>query len=114
MKNKKMLLLLVVGICLFLIPTQLFAKVSGSSVKTYKCPFLLTSAGQGPGSKSLRLLINMSKSFTYGTDFYLEDEPEPRLKELQDKDYSALFMVIDQLIKDLVHLVLLLKMKLII
>ncbi|MFA7109753.1 MAG: hypothetical protein WC162_11480, partial [Sphaerochaetaceae bacterium] len=94
MKNKKMLLLLVVGICLFLIPTQLFAKVSGSSVKTYKCPFLLTSAGQGPGSKSLRLLINMSKSFTYGTDFYLEDEPEPRLKELQDKDYSALFMVI--------------------
>lgn len=76
------------------IPSTVFAAVTGDPIKNYDCPFLLTSAGQGPGSKQLRLLINLSKAFTLGTDFYLEDEPEPRLKEIDTGKYKVLVAVI--------------------
>ncbi len=79
---------------LFAICSNTFAAVSGASLKNYDCPFLLTSAGQGPGSQQLRLLINMSKNFTLGTDFFLEDEPEPRLAEINSGKYNVLVAVI--------------------
>lgn len=93
-KMKKTLLALIVTVLVVAIPLPLFAAVSGAPVKNYDCPFLLTSAGQGPGSKQLRLLINMTKAFKLGTDFYLEDEPLPRLAEIDTGKYNVLVAVI--------------------
>jgi hypothetical protein len=90
-KTLRVCLLLILSIC---VVSPLFSAVSGAPLKNYKCPFLLTSAGQGPGSKQLRLLINMSKNFKLGTDFYLEDEPQPRLNEIATGKYKVLVAVI--------------------
>ena len=70
------------------------ADVYGDELMTFDCPFLLTSAGQGPGSKQLRLLINMSKEFTLGSDFYLEDETPARIEEINSGNYEVLIAVI--------------------
>ena len=92
---KNVFVVLLVALSLMIaIPSTVFAAVTGDPIKNYDCPFLLTSAGQGPGSKQLRLLINLSKAFTLGTDFYLEDEPEPRLKEIDTGKYKVLVAVI--------------------
>lgn len=86
--------ILIALVVLTLVPASLFAKVSGDPIKQYDCPFLLTAAGQGPGSKQLRLLINLSKAFVLGEDFYLEDEPLPRLDEIRSGKYEVLVAVI--------------------
>ncbi len=91
---KKSVFLVVLILTLIALPAQVFATVSGAPIKTYDCPFLLTSAGQGPGSKQLRLLINMSKAFKLGTDFFLEDEPAERLDEINSGKYKVLVAVI--------------------
>lgn len=94
MRRNIIVILLIAIAVMTAIPATVFATVTGDPVKNYDCPFLLTSAGQGPGSKQLRLLINMSKAFTLGTDFYLEDEPLPRLAELDTGNYKVLVAVI--------------------
>lgn len=94
MRKNVFVVLLVALMLMIAIPSTVFAEVTGDPIKNYECPFLLTSAGQGPGSKQLRLLINLSKAFTLGTDFYLEDEPEPRLKEIDTGKYKVLVAVI--------------------
>ena len=86
--------ILIALVVLTLVPASLFAEVSGDPIKQYDCPFLLTAAGQGPGSKQLRLLINLSKAFVLGEDFYLEDEPLPRLDEIRSGKYEVLVAVI--------------------
>lgn len=86
--------ILIALVVLTLVPASLFAEVSGDPIKQYDCPFLLTAAGQGPGSKQLRLLINLSKAFVLGQDFYLEDEPLPRLDEIRSGKYEVLVAVI--------------------
>lgn len=86
--------ILIALVVLTLVPASLFAVVSGDPIKQYDCPFLLTAAGQGPGSKQLRLLINLSKAFVLGEDFYLEDEPLPRLDEIRSGKYEVLVAVI--------------------
>lgn len=91
---RKLLIPLALILVLALVPVSLFAKVGGDPLKSYNCPFLLTSGGQGPGSKMLRLLINQSKQFKLGSDFFLEDEPEPRLDEIASGKYKALVIVI--------------------
>ena len=91
---KKIVVSLVLAVMLLALPGQLFAAVTGDPIKTYGVPFLLTSGGQGPGSKMLRLLINQSKQFKLGTDFFLEDEPEPRLAEIEKGIYQVLIVVI--------------------
>ena len=90
----KKTMIVLAALMLLVVSGQLFAAVTGDPIKTYDCPFLLTSAGQGPGSKNLRLLINMSKSFGYEADFYLEDEPLPRLDEIATGKYKVLVAVI--------------------
>lgn len=92
--SKKMVVVALVLISLFTCMPALFAKTSGAPLKQYDCPFLLTSAGQGPGSKQLRLLINLSKKFVLGKDFFLEDEPLPRLEEIDSGKYKVLVAVI--------------------
>lgn len=93
MKKSLCLLLAIISI-MAMVPTSLFAAVSGDPVMQYECPFLLTAGGQGPGSKQLRLLINISGAFTLGEDFYLEDEPLPRLEEIRSGKYKELIIVI--------------------
>ncbi len=68
----------------------LSARVDGD----FELPFLLTSAGQGTGSKMLRVLINLKEELEYGTDYYLEDEPEERLEEIAGGKYRTLVAVI--------------------
>lgn len=91
---KKVLASVVLAIMLMALPFQIFAAVTGDPIKTYDCPYLLTSGGQGPGSKMFRLLINQTKKFTLGKDFALEDEPEPRLVEIDKGIYKVLVIVI--------------------
>jgi hypothetical protein len=93
-RNKLFISLLVAVLIATALPVSLFAAVTGAPIKQYNCPFLLTSAGQGPGSKQLRLLINMTKAFKLGTDFNLEDEPLPRLQEIETGKYKVLVAVI--------------------
>ncbi|MDY4609190.1 MAG: DUF6305 family protein [Sphaerochaetaceae bacterium] len=93
-RNKLFISILVAALIAIALPVSLFAAVTGDPVKQYNCPFLLTSAGQGPGSKQLRLLINMTKAFKLGTDFFLEDEPAPRLQEIDSGKYKVLVAVI--------------------
>lgn len=78
------------------LPTQLFAVISGDPLQTYDTPFLLTSGGQGAGSKMLRLLVNQTKKLTYGenADFFLEDETPARYTYIDSGKYKALVIVI--------------------
>ncbi len=81
-------------VCLLVATSSLFARVTGDSLRQYRTPFLLSSAGQGPGAKMLRLLLIKEGTLSFGKDFFLEDEPEPRLQLIQEQDYSALVLVI--------------------
>lgn len=92
---RKSIIIVTIAVLLFtvFIPSQLFAKVSGDPLQSYNCPFLLTSGGQGAGSKMLRLLINQSKKFTLGTDFYLEDETPARYSLIDSGKYKTLVVV---------------------
>lgn len=92
--RKFALSVVLVVMMLALVPAYLFAEVTGVPIQQYDCPFLLTAAGQGPGSKQLRLLINLSKAFVLGDDFYLEDEPLPRLDEIKSGKYEVVVAVI--------------------
>ena len=84
------------AVLLLATPLQLFAAVTGAPLKTYECPFLLTSGGQGAGSKMLRLLVNQTKKMTYGedADFFLEDETPARYGYIDSGKFKALVIVI--------------------
>ncbi|MCF0238152.1 MAG: hypothetical protein HUK24_06090 [Sphaerochaetaceae bacterium] len=92
---RKVTLVLLFVVLLSLIPTQLFAVISGDPLQQYKTPFLLTSGGQGAGSKMLRLLINQTKKMTYGedADFFLEDETPARYSYIDSGKYTTLVIV---------------------
>lgn len=92
---KKVLFALVLAVMLIAIPSQLFAGITGADLKTYDCPFLITSGGQGAGSKTLRLLLNQTKKFSYGEgkDFFLEDETPARYAQIDSGNYKALVVV---------------------
>lgn len=72
----------------------LFSKVQGASLSPFDSPFLLTSGGQGPGSKMLRLLLLNSGEYKLEEDFFLEDEPLSRLEEIDSGKYNTLVVVI--------------------
>lgn len=93
---KKGMVALVLAILLVLIPMELCAAIGGAALKTYDTPFLLTSGGQGAGSKMLRLLVNQTKKLTYGenADFFLEDETPARYGYIDSGKYKALVIVI--------------------
>ena len=94
MKTSIVVLLFAVLI-FFLAPSMLMAKITGADLKTYDCPLLLTSGGQGAGSKTLRLLLNQTKKFNYGVDgdFFLEDETPARYSYIDSGKYKALVIV---------------------
>ncbi|MBR2282596.1 MAG: hypothetical protein IJ863_08245 [Spirochaetales bacterium] len=93
---KKTIFLVLFALLVFAVPVQLFAALSGDPIQTFDCPFLLTSGGQGAGSKMLRLLINQSKKFTLGedADFWLEDETPERYEDIDSGRYTTLVIVI--------------------
>ena len=93
---KKVAITLILAILLLAVPASLFAVLSGDPIQTFECPFLLTSGGQGAGSKMLRLLINQSKKFTLGEDgdFWLEDETPERYAYIDSGRYTTLVIVI--------------------
>lgn len=92
---KKLMISVVLAVLLLAVPCQLFAAITGAPLKTYECPFLITSGGQGAGSKTLRLLMNQTKKFTYGADadFFLEDETPARYSYIDSGKYKALVVV---------------------
>lgn len=69
-----------------------FAAVSGAEVKTYQGPFLITNAGQGPGGKMARLLTTRTKTVELDKDFFYNAEPQE--KDLDEKAYSCLVVVV--------------------
>lgn len=69
-----------------------FAAVSGAEGKTYQAPFLITNAGQGPGGKMARLLTSRSKVVELDKDFFYNAEPQE--KDLDEKPYSCLVVVV--------------------
>ena len=79
---------------ILLLSGALSARVYGEVDGDFSLPFLLTSAGQGTGSKMLRVLLNLEGTFEYGKDYYLEDEPEERLMEIESGKYRTLVAVI--------------------
>ncbi len=85
-----MWVLLIVLLCSGALSARVYGDVDGD----FDTPFLLTSAGQGTGSKMLRVLINLKGELEYGTDYYLEDEPEERLAEIESGKYRTLVAVI--------------------
>ena len=93
---KRIIFALILAIMLIAVPAELFAVVSGDPLQTYPCPFLLTSGGQGAGSKSLRLLINRTRKFTLAEDgdFWLEDETPERYACIDSGRYTTLVIVI--------------------
>lgn len=93
--RKSLVVLLIALSMMLLVPSVLVAKIAGDPLKQYQSPFLLTSGGQGAGSKTLRLLLNQTKKFSYGpdADFFLEDETPARYDLIDSGKYKALVVV---------------------
>lgn len=93
--RKSIVVMILAVLIFFLVPSQVMATISGADLKVYDCPFLLTSGGQGAGSKTLRLLLNQTRKFTYGedADFFLEDETPARYSLIDSGKYKALVIV---------------------
>jgi len=94
---KKFLIFLV--LCLFLIScfsVNVIASISGAEPPKANQPLLITNAGQGPGGKMARLLVIRSKvveDWTYNA--------EPLEKDLNEKPYKTLLVVIGSSAKGL-------------
>jgi hypothetical protein len=72
------------------------AAVTGAAPVKGSAPLLITNAGQGPGAKMSRLLVQQSKAMT---DFdYLA---EPTVADLQKKAYKTMFVVLGSTAKGL-------------
>ena len=61
--KKPVIVVLLVALILVLAPSTLMAKISGDPLQQYKTPFLLTSGGQGAGSKILRVYFDIELIF---------------------------------------------------
>lgn len=95
--KKRVLVMLIVAVMLVIVPSVAFAAITGAELKQYPTPFLITSGGQGAGSKMFRLLITSNKAvkLTYSEtgDFYLEDETPARYDYIDSGRYKALVVV---------------------
>jgi len=88
MKHKILAALLLAA----MLPASIFAASSGDPIKRYGFPFLITNAGQGPGGKMARLLVTQTKTITLDQDFWYKSEPVE--KDLKERSYKALMVVI--------------------
>lgn len=72
------------------------AAVSGAPPVKAQAPLLITNAGQGPGAKMVRLLVQRSGAIT---DFDYNAEPQPA--DLKAKPYKTLMVVLGSTAKGL-------------
>jgi hypothetical protein len=72
------------------------AAVSGAKPVKGSLPLLITNAGQGPGAKMSRLLLQRTGVVT---DF--EYNAEPKVADLQKKSYKTIFVVLGSTAKGL-------------
>jgi hypothetical protein len=96
--KKVALLFIVLGLLILANVGVGFAAVSGATPPKGGLPMLLTNAGQGPGGKMARLLINTSKALD-PADF--DYNAEPWEKDLQARPYKTLIVVIGSTAKGL-------------
>ncbi|NLB91171.1 MAG: hypothetical protein GX786_08140 [Clostridiales bacterium] len=89
---KKILSCFIVMVIVLSLPLFAFAEISGDPAKEYKTPFMITNAGQGPGGKMGRLLINQAKVLEENTDFYYVDVPYA--EDLEEHPYTCMIIVI--------------------
>ena len=89
---KKILSFVLMMCVLMTIPMFAFAAVSGDEPLTIGTPFMITSAGQGPGGKMGRLLVSRAGTLTEDEDFYYVDVPYAA--DVDARDYSAIVIVI--------------------
>jgi hypothetical protein len=72
------------------------AAISGAPAVKASAPLLITNAGQGPGAKMVRLLVQQSGAVT---DF--DYNAEPKVADLQKKSYKTMFVVLGSTAKGL-------------
>jgi hypothetical protein len=72
------------------------AAVSGAAPVRGGVPLLITNAGQGPGAKMSKLLLQRTGAIT---DF--EYNAEPKVADLQKKSYKTMFVVLGSTAKGL-------------
>ena len=72
------------------------AAVSGAKPQKGSLPLLITNAGQGPGAKMSRLLVQRTGVVT---DF--DYNAEPKVADLQKKSYKTMFVVLGSTAKGL-------------
>jgi hypothetical protein len=72
------------------------AAVSGAKPSKGSLPLLITNAGQGPGAKMSRLLVQRTGVVT---DF--DYNAEPKVADLQKKSYKTMFVVLGSTAKGL-------------
>jgi len=94
MKRRSGMALLVAGLLLGAVPTH--AAVSGATPVKGQTPLLITNAGQGPGAKMSRLLLQRTGVVS---DFDYNAEPQPA--DLKTKPYKTLMVVLGSTAKGL-------------
>lgn len=94
MKRYKWFLLVAIAILVGAVAAD--AAVSGAAPVKGKLPLLITNAGQGPGAKMSRLLVQRTGVVT---DFDYNAEPKPT--DLKTKPYKTLMVVLGSTAKGL-------------
>jgi hypothetical protein len=77
-------------------PVPASAAISGAAPVKGQLPLLITNAGQGPGAKMSRLLVQRSGAVS---DFDYNAEPKPA--DLKTKPYKTMFVVLGSTAKGL-------------
>jgi hypothetical protein len=96
MKRASCLVLVAAALVAWLGLLPAAAAVTGAAPVKGSTPLLITNAGQGPGAKMSRLLVQQSKAVT---DF--EYNAEPTVADLQKKAYKTMFVVLGSTAKGL-------------
>jgi hypothetical protein len=96
MKRASFLVLMVAALVAWLGLLPASAAVSGAAPVKASVPLLITNAGQGPGAKMSRLLVQRSGAVT---DF--DYNAEPTVADLQKKSYKTMFVVLGSTAKGL-------------
>jgi hypothetical protein len=94
MNRRSCLLLVIMALSVSVAAVQ--AAVSGAKPVRGSLPLLITNAGQGPGAKMSRLLVQRTGVIT---DF--EYNAEPKVADLQKKSYKTMFVVLGSTAKGL-------------
>ena len=94
MRRAGLLLGTMMGVLLLALPAG--AAVTGAAPVKGGVPLLITNAGQGPGAKMARLLVQGSKAVT---DFDYNAEPKP--EDLHKRPYKTMFVVMGSTAKGL-------------